>query len=306
MKTTPLKQTIEEISVPNTLGNLWEDIYKTDQVPPILWLRNGNSCRLRLLGSFISGYRLYIPPSLKLSKHLSSTEFLNILKRDQDVLETVTKRILTNAPDEVRKKLHVESYNDIKIGTNKGKAIVDVCKILKSIVTQGGWNSAVFSNAIVLDSNITHMKDSYASTGMVVGCFNQPLYYQILGSVVSHSTNKQDAMQRKISGLLAHDLSIARQGDGINATYNVAISKEETDLPRSMIAYILKNGLWDIRSVLKESNKKVVNYTKDVNERIMDMVILLEDFFITLDYISSIEKIEEKFSFLFIIKKLKK
>jgi hypothetical protein len=56
----------------------------------------------------------------------------------------------------------------------------------------------------------------------------------------------------------------------------------------------------------KEQNKKVVNYTKDVNERIMDMVTLLEDFFITLDYISSIEKTEEKFSFLFIIKKLKK
>ena len=55
---------------------------------------------------------------------------------------------------------------------------------------------------------------------------------------------------------------------------------------------------------VKEHNKKIVNYVKEVNERIMDLVILLENFFIILDFVSSVEKTEEKFSFLFIIKKL--
>jgi hypothetical protein len=53
-------------------------------------------------------------------------------------------------------------------------------------------------------------------------------------------------------------------------------------------------------------SKKVSHSIKDINERLIDIVSLLEDAFITLDYINSVEKPEEKFSFLFVVKKTKK
>jgi len=255
MNPKSIVKTIEEISIPNTVVDLWEGLYgKQSSRQVIISFRDGTTFKLRLLGSFIFGSRIFLPPNLKLYDKMSSDELSKMLRGDNEVFETVHQRALNRTPDEARNKLHVESIADIKRSSLEGKKIIETTNILKNLHSKFGWQPVFFSNVLILDTNA-----SFSTSNPAILCLSKNLCYQIIGAIASSSKSANDAANKKISGLIAHDLTISRNGNGINAKYTVEVSAKESSLPKSMISFILKDSLWDIKEVIRASNKNIIH-----------------------------------------------
>jgi len=248
-----LRKTIEAISTPKTASDLWDDLYKSRTSNAILSFRDGTVYQLRLVGPFVSGSRIFLPPNLALGSFMSSKELTGILKRDTKICAEVVKRVLNKTPDNVRKKLHIESLADINIQHPSGKVIAEIVRLISALYEKKRWQPIVFSNAIVLNSNTDFQPPNPA-----ILCLSKVLCYQILEDLVSKSSSKEEASNKKLSGLHAHDITISRQGVGISAKYTAKISDKECDLPSPWVSYLLKEGLWDIRKIAKSANKRVI------------------------------------------------
>jgi hypothetical protein len=246
-------KTIEEISVPNTTSDLWENLYSVVQ-NPILHFRDKVTYNLRLIGPFIYGSRIFIPRTFKLQDRLTSEEFKQILQGNVEMFNVIKSRIFKSVPDEARKKLHVESLDDIKLNNLKGMEIRNLLfKIVHLCYKLDGWQKVVFSNAIVLDS------DDFSVDRSTVVCLNGILCNQIIMAIVESSKDAKDASKRKLSGVVAHDIIISRKGNGLDSKYTIKLSEKETPLNRQIISSVIKNGLWDIKKIAKEENLKIVH-----------------------------------------------
>jgi hypothetical protein len=255
MKNESTEKILEEISLSNTTSDLWDELYKNSSHNVILSFIDGTGYKLRLLGHFMHGSRMFLSPNLNFQEYMNSKELYQVLKGDDEVIkDIIVKRIINKAPDATRKKLHVESIQDIKGHSMAGKKIYEAVAIINNLYSKTQWQPIVFSNAIVLDSSST----LFSAANPSVICLSKNLCYQILREIFSISKNREDASKKKISGLYAHDIMIARQGTGINSKYAVRLSKQPSHLPSSLISFILKEGLWDITKIIKTANKKTM------------------------------------------------
>ena len=248
-----LRKTIEEISVSNTAADLWDELYLNGAPQVILSFRDGTSYKMRLLGPFVYGSRIFLSPHLKLKKIMSSVEMNKILQSDDEAFQAVRTKVFNMVPDEARKKLHVESINDIKLHSAKGKAYVEIITLVNSLMYKTQWQPVVFSNAIILDSNA---KFRYENPSII--CLNKGLCNKVLEDVLKKSKDQKVVVNTNISGLLAHDITISRQGTGIDSKYVVKVSDDSFELNKSVISGVLKKGLWDIRGIAKSTNKKSI------------------------------------------------
>jgi len=253
MKNKSTEKIIEEISLPNTTSDLWDELYKGQSPQVILSFRDGTGYKLRLLGPFVHGNRVFLAPNFKFYEFMNASELTQILQGHEPTAEAVVQRILNKTPDSIRKKLHVSGTQDIKGHSAAGKKVVETVSVINNMCKKVGWQPVVFSNAVVLDTNAT-----FPTSSPSIICLSKNLCYQILGGIVALSKDREDAALKRLSGLHAHDIMIARQGQGLNSKYTVRISKNPEHLPSPMISFILKEGLWDIKKVVQASNKKII------------------------------------------------
>jgi len=245
---------IEEITLPNTAADLWDELYNSQSSQVILSFRDGTGYKFRLLGPFVLGSRVFLAPNFKFYEYMTPKELKQLLRGDADVKKTVIQRILNKTPDSIRRKLHVESTADIKTHTTAGRKFSEMVNVIENICHKTQWQPIVFSNVVVLETNAT-----YPTSNPAIICLSKNLCYQILNEIIPLSKDRKDAADKPISGLYAHDIMIARQGQGINSKYTVRLSKQPEHLPNQLISYVLKEGLWDMHEIVKTGNKKVVN-----------------------------------------------
>ena len=245
---------IEEITLPNTISDLWDELYKTQNPQVIISFRDGTGYKFRLLGPFVRGSRLFLAPNSKFYEYMCPDELTKILKGDREVCGTVIKRMLNKTPDSIRKKLHVESIADLKLQSVTGRKFAEMASTIENMCYKTQWQPIVFSNAVILDTNAV-----FATANPAIVCLSKNLCYQILNEIIPLSKNRQDASKKLISGLYAHDIMVSRQGQGINAKYTIKVSKQPEHLPNSVVSFVLKEGLWDMQEIVKVCNKKVIS-----------------------------------------------
>ncbi|MFA7219533.1 MAG: hypothetical protein WC119_03445 [Synergistaceae bacterium] len=248
------RKTIEEISISQMPSDLWDELYKDKSSQVILSFREGAAYEMRLLGSFVGGSRIFLDPKHKFNEIMRSSELVEIIKGNSEVKSEIEKKILNSTPDVARRKLHVESINDININHPQGKMILDKIDVIYNLHTKKNWQSVVFSNATILRANV-----SFPIANPAIICLSRNLSYQLLGEIVSKSKNREEALKKTISGLNAHDVLISRKGKGLHSKYTITISDEPASLPAPLISFIIKEGLWDIKKITNISNKKVIN-----------------------------------------------
>lgn len=241
---------IDNLSCGYSVGKLSQDI-GTDINKLIISFFEGTTVKVRLLGKYISGKRIFLNPKLNFSKYISPQELTKILKGDQAVANPVMKRICSQVPDHLKKTSRVESVNDIKNGTAEGKTFQDILRFIEcSCVISSqfafpsiSWQSIYLFNALVLSSSTFNSNDISLLA--------------LTNSMVNDMTNKLDSKEL-LSGLYAHDLSITKKGNGLSSKYTVEFSNESSHLSEPMLHNIIGNGLWDIKKVVKSLNQHVV------------------------------------------------
>lgn len=261
------QKTIEEISISKMPEDLWNELYKDKSSQVILSFRKDTVYKMRLLGSFVSGSRIFLDPKHKFNEIMRPSELVQIIKGDSLLRSEIEKRILNSTPDVARRKLHVESINDININHPQGQTILDKMNIIYNLYNKKNWQSVIFSNVTVIDTN-----SSFPIANPAIICLSKNLAYQLLGEIVSKSKNRDEALKKTISGLNAHDVLISRKGSGLNSKYTITISNKPTSLPAPLVSFIIKEGLWDIKKITNISNKKVINgnltgFIYRINER---------------------------------------
>lgn len=242
---------IDDLSYEYNVGQLSQDI-QMDVNNVIIPFFEGSTIKVRLLGKFMPGKRIFLNPKLNLDQYISPQELIKILKKDQIVASHVIKRIFSKVPDHLKKTSRIENVNEIKEGTEEGKAFQDMIRFIEVACGISSrftglkiiWQPIYLFNAFVLSSSI-HNCSSISLLALT-------------SSMVNEMTEKLDSKEF-VSGLYAHDLSITKKGNGLSSKYIVEFSDQASHLSEPMLHYIIKNGLWDIEKVVKSLNRHVVN-----------------------------------------------
>ena len=245
------KSIIDDLSCEYSVGQLSQDI-QMDVNNLIIPFFEGSTIKVRLLGKFMTGKRIFLNPKLNLDQYIFPQELVKILKKDQTVANHVIKRTFSKVPDYLKKTSRVESVNDIKEGNAECKAFQDIIRFVECASgiakkfnwKSSGWQSIYLFNAFVLSSSTFNSNDISLLA--------------LTNSMVNDMTNKLDSKEL-ISGLYAHDLSITKKGKGLSSKYTVEFSNESSHLSEPMLHNIIGNGLWDIKKVVNSLNQHVVH-----------------------------------------------
>ena len=249
------RKTIEEISISNTTSDLWEDLYRCESRPSMLQFRHGYPVKFRLIGPLLYGKKIFLSPHFKLKNLVSPKELIEIGKSNKDIFKIVEARVLNSAPDHARKKLHVETIKDIKLQTKQGSDIKESINFLKNLFNKRQWQPVVFSNAIVFGEI-----NKFQASNPTVVCLSSSMCKQLIEALVGVSQDIPMAVNKKVSGLLAHDIHISRVKTAKgHLGYDIQVSNQEEELPKAWVSFILNNGLLDIHKLAKKENKKTIN-----------------------------------------------
>jgi len=251
---------------------------------------------LRFLGPFINFDRAYIQLLKPIRKELGTQKTLSILNQDEAVIneaieiakkkgfkekgkkeeveemipfngtndrvnafDTLYRSLDPNIPnvpptfstrfEPVRTRaarnntpLMVRWQDGPEVSQNTSDTNVDIITWLKKLKYKKIWSKCNMVNAL--------LKEEHSMTMTIVPITS--LLRNDLCAVCSHSNSNV-----KISGINAHDIICIKRGKGLQSRFEVNISpKKPSFLSDEQINYVLKNGLFDIRSVVQEINNK--------------------------------------------------
>jgi len=266
--------TIEEISIPKTCSDLWNDLYGScSAISKMLVFYPDTTSKFRLMGGLYRGKRVYISPELHLAEIMSSNDLMKCLRGDMSLFLNIARGLASQVPAEKplnKPKQHKElsySLNDSKntfINILDGISSVDKQGIksretlmeLFRLVTAEGWQPCLFSNVFLIEQ--FGSRTSNSPNRIFIVCFPLSLCRDIFRAVAESSKSEQEANRKKISGMLAHDIVIERKGSKFATKYITSISSEEYFMPKDWVSHVLKQKLIDPRLLIKEINGNTV------------------------------------------------
>ena len=276
--------TIEEISLPKTSSDLWDELYSDfSAASRMLAFFPDTVSRFRLLGKLYRGKRVYIPQDLKLAKIMSSNDLMKCLRGDMSFFLSIAKDLASKVPSESEtsktsnynsnyksfshsiptqklsdenRSIFIDILDKISSTDKRARRVKEILSELFRLVTAEGWQPCLFSNAYLIEQN----GNTTASTvnRMFITCLPSNLCRDIFRSVAESSKSEEEARCKKISGMLAHDIIVARKGDKFKTHYDVKISVEEYFMPKDWVSHVLKRKLLDPRLLVKEINGRTV------------------------------------------------
>ena len=303
-------KTLEVISCPQTVSDLWDDLQKDiDPSKIIMKLLPEISYRFRFIGPFVTVRRLFVPNIV--SKNVKKEKVLAIMNGKEEIIDESMKKIFAVVKPNSKEAREADNFFRRKMTGNFGQ----VCLMVNALVKPHPEVAGTFDLKVI------------------------PINRQICTEIASKGQNV------KINGLKARDIVIRKQypqrqypqyppnsyanppsvrpapfspfPSGPNNPLGIAISSymdqsspnfpthtveimEESFIPQEQIDYLMRRGLFDIRTVIKDVNemnygnyiyKEVSNYRmpKEFNDVIFDELAKPEEN-------KHIEKAEEELS----------
>jgi hypothetical protein len=249
--------TIEEINVSQDLIDTQKTLNGLNPKNLLLnYFIPGMEYNFRLLGTFVTIKRLYLPSSNK----LHSIDLLKIFNGNEDYYTKVMK------------ELAEKDKSDIEAQGTQGKSLT-----IPGIDYRGshnyGWYTQTTTRYTQTDTQYrvqaTHNNDSdtitklYKKQGWSKGVLANALFKSgtsyndikvICISPIIMNSMMQCRTNGDISGLFAHDITLRKNGSGMSSTYDVRISQNPLFLDKETIEYVYNNGLIDIKTLISSIN----------------------------------------------------
>ena len=215
-------KTIEELSLTTTVSDLWDEMNQTQNPSTLMhYMPTGSNVTIRFLGPFIRTQRFYAP-------------FLKCQNEGKFDIEGIADK----NPDAIQKLrdffANKRNSRDRKITDVYPKMITFLRDIDKSMT----WQKCIMVNGYIKgQSDVSPLKIVTLTPRMA-------------DSIMTRARNN---LNTPLSGLFAHDVSIIKNGDGLNTVFDVRLLPP-SHLSEIEINYILSNGLIDIPTLIKELN----------------------------------------------------
>lgn len=318
------KGVIADISVSNTAGDLWEEVFSsTNCGNKMLFIDDKETYRVRFIGPFMQGRKLYIPPSANLKRKISQIEAKALVKGDSTVYEIVRKRVFeeagryTNAnalpkrdgfkpkrkgwqvPETIKTLSAFPTVNPQSI---KEREYFDALRAIDRLYNQTTWNNCLFSNVYIREC--TKYANSISDGDPIyVISLNDFEITRMFKSIAEQYSSGKDLVMAKISGLLAHDFVFQKRKGTDSLEIFVTMSDKPTAMSNPEIAKIFKRNLLDIRQIAlgynKSFSKNLCGYIYKIQDEYRMSEQLMQELHRENDVLNEdamIEEVEEHFN----------
>jgi len=250
--------TIELLNDVKHQPDLWDELSRDLSANMLLINFPLNSTTtFRLLGPFQLVKRLYVEYEGIL---LSKRECYDIATGDLKVYDIVRKRAekyISQLP-----KHNEVNRNAATLSSSRGVTEANFMKYLEKLYNNPFWQKCLLINAWVKSAG-----NSYGDFGtgedVRVCCLTQ----KICGSMLNRTTRLNELRSLQISGLFAHDVTVRREGVGLNTKYSMGFSDEPSYLDNAIVKTITSKGLWDFDTVVSHFNESSSKYLYQVSHK---------------------------------------
>jgi len=224
----------------------------------------------RLLGPFLPARRIYLSPGVCDGYITSIKDLKSIILGKSELIEKVIAKVdADNA--KLTPLMSKKDYDDDfgrarnKKGPNeKALQLSSLKSFLSRCLNERQWKPCMLVNALVISS---HNEQS-------IGCIKIfSISPDIMFKLHETCIDRFGSIKVKINGLLAYNIilssnrgnninernKVPRQEFGVMTDDNVRLSDFPSMLPNESIGHIVRDGIFDIKKVIKEHNKKKLN-----------------------------------------------